>query len=233
MQYIIRTILVLFSLMLIFSACGNDGGKSEVYTRKQIGDFRDLNVYVGSDEGAVNKPVIDTAIADKDKDAWYRKIVLDSILPMFKRQLDDENAGKDRISFRFLDNGMLSYYDATAKMRIISDYIYKGDDLYILKNGTEELYVATREDASGERFYRYRAIMKNHYILPNGIPADEENPARDKVVVDTMSVEWGTIDLEMALDFAKEKTVGRPEESMKVKSDTIYWCNVKQIYQRN
>lgn len=232
MKYIIRTILVCYTFALVFSACSNDGSKSSVFTRKPISYFRDLNVYVGSDAGAVHLPIIDTAVAEKDKDTWYRKVVLDSIFPMFKVIIDSDEASKDRISFEFLENGMLSYFDATNKTRIISDYIYNGDDLYILKNGTEEVYVATREDESAQRFYRYRSILKNYYILPNGIPAEGENPAKDKVVVDTMSVEWATIDAEMALNFAAEKTVGRPEESMKVETDSLFWCNIKHIYER-
>ena len=109
---------------------------------------------------------------------------------------------------------MMMFQDKSdGNYKMISEYVYEGNELYILKGGTEKVYVATREaDESG--FYRVKAVMRKRY------------DGKEQVQGDTVSYNRKKIELNEALEFAGFES----KESMVNAKDSIIWCNVKYIY---
>lgn len=207
MKYLVGTILLAITFAFAFSACGNDGGVSSVLTLKTT-NFTDLNIYAGSKDGAVKTEI--EVKENQDKDSLYRTLVRDKYLRSFRDEIDAAN----KVSFEFLENGMMMFHDKSdGNYKMISEYVYDGNDLYILKEGTEKVYVATREaDESG--FYREKAVMRRRY--------DGKAPTLE----DAVSYDRKKINLKEALEFAGFES----EKNMVNPKDSIIWCNVKYIY---
>lgn len=207
MKHLIGTILLAVTFAIGFSACGNDGGVSSVWALKTT-NFTDLNIYTGSKSGAVKTEII--VKENQNKDSLFRALTRDKYLRSFRDEVDAAN----KVSFEFLENGMLMFQDkSNGNYKMISEYVYEGNDLYILKGGTQKVYVATREaDESG--FYRQKAIMRRYF--------DGKTPTQE----DAVSYDRKSIDLKDALEFGG---FDNPESMVNAK-DSIIWCNVKYIY---
>lgn len=117
------------------------------------------------------------------------------------------------------DEDMLTYTDGTRK--IVSSYIYKGNDLYVLKDGVNPVYVATKEE-DGSGFYR-RMLMCG-YISEGKIIV--EGKETDGSIMKADTVNGAVYDLSDALKYADFNS----PESFTNPKDTIVWCNVKYIY---
>lgn len=223
MKYLIKIIITSAVLFVLLSSCGNDGGKSPVIKRMNV-DFRDFNVYCGSSQGAKEVSFDDLFEVETSKlnqDSLCRLLTIRFLGNSVYQDINSTNKN-NLITFEFMgdDGNMLTYTDGSIK--IVSSYIYKGDSLFVMKNGDDPVYVATKE-ADNDQFSR--RLVTCGYIS-DVIETNEEGEEVTTSKLKTMTENGETYDLAKALKYA-----GYPSsESFTTSSDTLVWCNVKYIY---
>lgn len=207
MKYIVGALVSVLILGLV--ACGSDNEGAPGYNRTAILYADGFNMYKGAVPEAV-KVKLDT-VPRWNSDSLYRMMTNNKYLSKF-----GDNDDFNKISFEFLEGGMMVFADQTKGYKVLSTYLHRNDSLFVLKNGTQEVFVAVKEK-NGNSYYRTRSIMRKMLWA-----ADPTKP-----VDDTMSVSGKLIDVELALKFAEFESLANMNKSR----DTVVWCNVKYIYE--
>lgn len=196
-----KLLYLIFPLTVAFSACGSDEGVSPLKKWTGTNDITDFQAYQGSDEGRGAIPVIyplDTlGRIDSARNALYTR----KIRPVY-------NANLFKGMSVFLNDGKVTYVDSMGHYKIVSNYQFRNDSLFAIRDGNKDLFIAM-----GNMDSLYRIKSYAYYISP-------------KTGKDTISYH----DFPLTPDIMA-KLAGFPNAAaMDDKNDSIIWLNAKYIF---
>jgi hypothetical protein len=185
--------------MATFAACGSDDGISPIKRWTGINDISDFQVYVGATGGAI--PItyaLDTmGRIDSARNALYTRKI-NSVY----------NASLFKGMSVYFNEDKVTYVDSLGYYKIVSNYHFKDDSLFVLKDGNKDLFIAM---GNIDTLYRIKGYAR--YTSP-------------KTGNDTTSYH----NFPLTPDIAA-KLAGFPNAAaMSDKNDTVIWLNAKYIF---
>lgn len=181
-------VLLFMSFFILDSCTSDDGISSEM--KNQFVDISDFSMYVGNQGGGVEVKYNNLKKADLVRLYFGNKFKLDNI----KTTIEFNG---DKITFS--DNGK----------KIVSNYIFRQDSLYVIKRGDSLSYVALGTNKNN--LYQNKALAYCSTVLQD----------------DTIAIyDDQRLDLDKTLQLAGYTSL----KDMVNPKDTIVWCNVKYIF---
>ncbi|GAB6120688.1 hypothetical protein JCM30204_18370 [Dysgonomonas termitidis] len=185
--------------MVAFAACGSDDGISPLKRWTGTNDISDFQVYIGATGGAIPIPYPPdtTGSIDSARNALYTR-KMNSVY----------NVNLFREMSVYFNEDKITYVDSLGYYKIVSNYHFKDDSLFVLKGGNKDLFIAM---GNMDTLYRIKGYAR--YISP-------------KTGNDTISYH----DFPLTPDIVA-KLAGFPgAAAMESDNDTIVWLNAKYIF---
>lgn len=192
------SLLMLPILIIILIRCGGGEGVSAVKTWTGKNDISDFQAYEGIAGGGVipitYKPDVNGNI-DSSRNAFFAR----------KMTAYDEQLFQ-YITIEFYED-KVTFVDSTGNYKIVSNYHFKGDSLFVIKSGNRDAFIA---QGTTDTLYRRKSYAR--YKSP-------------KTGNDTVTYHNSALDLETVA-----KAAGFSGSNAMDKGDTIIWLNARYIF---
>lgn len=182
-------------MFIAFLSCGSDNEDRKVYTSKSV-DISGLMIYAGSENGP--------------KEVIFDNFRNNTLMTKYFTSRNYQPGLYGNITIEFYGDKL--YYDS-GSYRMVSDYVFEKDTLFIIKSDGTKLFVALGN--SPDNLYLHQAV---YYYLTNSITSDPENPSKREENRESTDV---LLNIDSVLKYA-----GFENKLMTNPKDTIAWCNI-------
>ncbi|MDR0824846.1 MAG: hypothetical protein LBN74_07095 [Prevotella sp.] len=186
-----KILYIILFCILIFESCGSDKYEADDILMVTNVDLSDFKIYAGSPEGGKEVQFNDlkkTDLATRFFGTAYR------------------NNLYDKIEIQFNDK-KLTFIDSTGTSKIISDFEFQGDSLFVKKHDGGKVFVAL---GTSDNLYRMKGLSR--YRLNES--KDTIRVFNEPLGLDKMLTVRGLSSLNQMTD----------------PTDTLIWCNAIYIF---
>ncbi|WP_051697653.1 hypothetical protein [Prevotella sp. 10(H)] len=148
-----KFLFIIIPLIIVLVRCSSGDGVSAVKRWSEANDISDFQVYTRNDQGAL-EPMKYKPDMNGSTDSAYNAFFTQKMATPYDAQL-----------FRYFTaefyEGKLTFVDSARTAKIVSEYYFKDDSLFIIKSGNKDAFVAM---GNMEELYRTKSYAR--YLSP-------------------------------------------------------------------